>query len=158
MSSNSRAESGQLPTPLTTVVLVGFGQPDQDFLRALFDDFESPFVPHCRWAVQPEASISEALQALHGNRVPVVLCDRDQMPEIWKELLDQFAGWPAAPSLIVTSRLADDYLWSEALNLGAYDVLARPFNRAEVARSVALAQSHWLGKCASAPALARIAS
>jgi DNA-binding response OmpR family regulator len=32
--------------------------------------------------------------------------------------------------------LADDYLWSEALNLGAYDVLAKPFDVEEVVRTV----------------------
>jgi hypothetical protein len=31
---------------------------------------------------------------------------------------------PDPPVLIVTSRLADEYLWAEALNPGAYDVLA----------------------------------
>jgi len=48
-----------------------------------------------------------------------------------------------APPLIVTSRLADDRLWVEALNLGAYDVLAKPFDRQEVTRSIHLAWMHW---------------
>ena len=34
--------------------------------------------------------------------------------------------------LIVTSRLADASLWAEVLNLGGYDLLAKPFNRQEV--------------------------
>jgi CheY-like chemotaxis protein len=42
---------------------------------------------------------------------------------------------PDPPMLIVTSRLADDYLWAEALNLGAYDVLAKPFDASEVSSS-----------------------
>ena len=46
--------------------------------------------------------------------------------------------------LIVTSRLADDRLWAEALNLGAYDVLAKPFERMELVRSVSSAWLHWL--------------
>jgi hypothetical protein len=32
------------------------------------------------------------------------------------------------PLLVVTSRLADDRLWWEALNLGGYNVLAKPLN------------------------------
>jgi FixJ family two-component response regulator len=43
----------------------------------------------------------------------------------------------------VTSRLADEYLWAEALNLGAYDVLAKPFDTSEVMRVVASAWRHW---------------
>jgi DNA-binding NtrC family response regulator len=40
------------------------------------------------------------------------------------------------PNLIVTSRLADDELWAEVLNLGGYDVLAQPFDPQEVYRIV----------------------
>jgi FixJ family two-component response regulator len=53
---------------------------------------------------------------------------------------------PNAPSFIVTSRLADDRLWAEALNLGAYDVLAKPFERLELVRSVSSAWLHWYHK------------
>jgi FixJ family two-component response regulator len=45
--------------------------------------------------------------------------------------------------LIVTSRLADEHLWAEALNLGAYDVLAKPFDQEEVIRVLS---SAWLRK------------
>jgi hypothetical protein len=38
------------------------------------------------------------------------------------------------PSFIVTSRLADERLWVEALNVGAYDVLVKPFDVAELKR------------------------
>jgi len=50
---------------------------------------------------------------------------------------------PPAIDLIVTCRLADEYLWAEALNVGAYDVLAKPFDAAEVNRVVSLAWLHW---------------
>jgi hypothetical protein len=39
---------------------------------------------------------------------------------------------PHHPLLIVASRLADEYLWAEVLNLGGHDVLAKPFQGAEV--------------------------
>ena len=48
-----------------------------------------------------------------------------------------------APAVIVTSRLADNRLWAEALSLGAYDVLAKPFNPDEVLRTVSLAWRDW---------------
>ena len=50
---------------------------------------------------------------------------------------------PDPPVLIVTSRLADEYLWAEALNLGAYDVLAKPFDASEVIRVLYSAWRHW---------------
>ena len=50
---------------------------------------------------------------------------------------------PDPPLLIVTSRLADERLWAEALNLGAWDVLAKPFEADEVIRIVSIAGQHW---------------
>ena len=43
----------------------------------------------------------------------------------------------------MTSRLADERLWAEALNLGAWDVLAKPFDTNEVIRTVSIAGQHW---------------
>jgi DNA-binding response OmpR family regulator len=50
-----------------------------------------------------------------------------------------------SPLLIVVSRLADEHLWAEALNLGAYDVLAKPFDAMELSRTLT---SAWLRWCA----------
>jgi hypothetical protein len=36
--------------------------------------------------------------------------------------------------LVVASRLADERLWAEVLNLGGHDVLAMPFDAHEVRR------------------------
>ena len=126
-----------------TLLLVGFAGPDEDFLRRLFDDVECSMAPGCRWVVQPQADVASTMRALRAEPLPVVLCDRDSMPEAWKEMLAESVHLPEPPSLIVTSRLADDRLWAEALNLGAYDVLARPFDRAEVVRTVNLARLRW---------------
>jgi FixJ family two-component response regulator len=57
--------------------------------------------------------------------------------------MEHVNAMPNAPSLIVTSRLADDRLWAEALNLGAWDVLAKPFHVTEVIRSIRSAWQHW---------------
>jgi len=39
----------------------------------------------------------------------------------------------------VADRLADDALWAGVLNLGGYDVLAKPFNAKEVLHAVTAA-------------------
>jgi DNA-binding response OmpR family regulator len=58
-------------------------------------------------------------------------------------MLAHAGGMNDPPLLIVTSRLADDRLWTEALNLGAYDVIAKPFDRKEVDRVLNLAWARW---------------
>jgi CheY-like chemotaxis protein len=75
-----------------------------------------------------------------------VICERDLSPGTWIDMLKEGELLPNAPSFIVTSRLADDRLWAEALNLGAYDVLAKPFERLELVRSVSSAWLHWYHK------------
>jgi len=128
-----------------TVVMVGFAEKDRDYLQRLLNGAEGALGADFRWAVQTKGSVAAALSALRRDPVGVMLCDRDEFPDEWKELLSHFAYLSAPPCLIVTSRLADDILWAEALNLGAYDVLALPFDRDEVVRTVTLAHSHWQG-------------
>jgi DNA-binding response OmpR family regulator len=44
---------------------------------------------------------------------------------------------------IVTSRLADDALSAEVLNVGGYDLLLKPFRAEEVIRVVHAAATQW---------------
>jgi len=50
----------------------------------------------------------------------------------WKEILSRIVRMTRQPQLVVTSRLADAALWAEVLNLGGYDVLAKPLRDEEV--------------------------
>lgn len=45
--------------------------------------------------------------------------------------------------MIVASRLADERLWAEVLNVGGYDLLVKPFEKDEVAWVVGLAFDQW---------------
>ena len=53
-------------------------------------------------------------------------------PGTWKDLFTAMMQLPRAPLLIVASRLADERLWAEVLNLGGHDVLCKPFQTKEV--------------------------
>jgi hypothetical protein len=46
--------------------------------------------------------------------------------------------------LVVASQLADGSLWAVVLNLGGYDVLAEPFEAAEVNRTLDSALRNWM--------------
>jgi DNA-binding response OmpR family regulator len=85
------------------------------------------------WAIWPAQSAEEALEHLSRHTTPVVICESSLPDGDWKDLLDK------APRLIVTARDADEALWAEVLNLGGYDVLAQPFDEAEVCRVIASA-------------------
>ena len=85
-------------------------------------------------------------ETLHGSLAPlnnlqsgVVISDAELPDGDWKTALNQLASKAVPMPLIVASRLADDELWAEVLNLGGSDVLALPFDHGEVIRSVSLA-------------------
>lgn len=77
------------------------------------------------------------------EKIPIVICESNLLPGTWQDMLHCLRLLSDPPFLIVTSRLADGHLWAEALNLGAYDVLAKPFDKDEVVRIVSLAWQHW---------------
>jgi DNA-binding NtrC family response regulator len=86
-----------------------------------------------------------ALAMLRRRDIAVVLCERDLPPGSYRNVLEHINMRPNAPSMIVASRLADEQLWAEALNLGAWDVLATPYDGSELIRSVASGWRHWQG-------------
>lgn len=110
-------------------------------------DSDHEFLETCAAACECELARAVDLAGARGllsqREVSVVVCEHDLMPGNWRDLFEyvQEGAHPAA--LIVTSRLADDRLWAEALNLGAWDVLAKPFDRTEVCRSIERACQHW---------------
>lgn len=89
------------------------------------------------------SSVLSARHVLAKQHIGVVLCERVLGSRTWIDVLNLLFRLPNPPPLIVTSRLADDFLWAEALNRGAYDVLAKPFDRQELLRSVNLAWLRW---------------
>jgi len=126
------------------VLSVGLGHEDSSGLAAIFTRSEWPSCPASEWRLQITASIRSAVTALAKEGPHIVLCEKDLGKESWRDLLHQVRQLPDPPSLIVASRLADEYLWAEALNLGAYDVLAAPFDPAEVVRVLSSAWLHRL--------------
>ena len=91
------------------------------------------------WRTHRVRNCLEFLLHLQDSHPRVVVCERDLPDGSWRDVLEVTASLPGPPPVIVTSRLADEYLWAEVLNLGGYDVLAKPLDRQEVTRTLNLA-------------------
>ena len=98
---------------------------------------------HDQWKVYNALSLQSASAFLRTHAVPLVVCEYDLSPDRWTQLLGEIRLLSIPPVLIMTCRVADDSLWAEALNLGAYDVLAKPLDRTEVTRVLSSAWLHW---------------
>jgi DNA-binding NtrC family response regulator len=119
-----------------TVIAVLAEDQDRKALREIFT--------HFNWELRFAPSIEAGTQTLMKTSAGIFIVG-EELPErcSWRDALDSTEQMPRRPLLIVASRLADERLWAEALNVGAYDVLATPFQPPEVYRVVSFAWQTW---------------
>lgn len=122
-----------------TVLAVSAHEDDHAALRNIFS--------HSKWRLRSAQTWSEARASLIMDAASVIVCDHRLPDATWREVLNHLENLPDKPVLIVTSRTADDQLWGEVLNLGAYDLLLKPFDQQEVVRVVSLAWLNWKNAC-----------
>ena len=94
------------------------------------------------WTIQGAPSLREATTLLHRGP-SLILCEKDLPDGTWKDVFREARGLDNPPAFVVVSRLADERLWAEVLNLGGFDVLLKPFERSEVVRVMSMALRHW---------------
>jgi DNA-binding response OmpR family regulator len=137
MQAGAYGNLPEVPPADRTVCVLAVSPYEEDHacLRMIFS--------HSNWRIFRARDCHEAIQFASENRVAVVISERDLPDGNWKRLLELLSTLPAPPLLVVTARDADDSLWAEVLNLGAYDVLSKPLDRAEVTRIISLAWLHW---------------
>lgn len=134
------------PSEEAAVLVVSPIEEDRTSLRSILESSD--------WKVHEAKRVVEAMDILSERQVPLILCERELMVGDWKALLDAVQLLPRPPYVIVASRHADDRLWAEVLNLGGYDVLAIPFDAAEVARVVHFARLAWGRRNVASPVAA----
>jgi len=133
------------PAGIASVLSISPMEENHFVLRDILNLLDGSLDPHRTFLLKSCSRLSTALSALRDCPYEVVVCERDLQPGSWKDVLDQVTILPDPPALIVTSRLADERLWAEALNLGAFDVLAKPFDRVETMRVIGAAWRTWGG-------------
>jgi DNA-binding response OmpR family regulator len=97
----------------------------------------------CQCEAHAVRTCQQGLAILRERTVSIVICERDLPDGTWKDILQALETLSDHPFLIVTSRLADDHLWVEVLNLGGHDVLAKPLDHKEVVRAIESAWRNW---------------
>jgi DNA-binding response OmpR family regulator len=123
---------------LTTVHAVAILPSEEDRLRLkeIFRD--------SKWRLDVSECLDGARVLLSTSHIGVVVTDHHLPDGGWKHVLGEVERRSTkAPPVIVASRLADERLWAEVLNLCGYDVLATPFRASEVLWSVSSAWRHW---------------
>jgi DNA-binding NtrC family response regulator len=91
-------------------------------------------------------TVSEGVNTIRRSQraIAVVICEQRLPDGDWKLMLAELDKAAVRPSFVVSSRLADERLWAELLNLGAFDLLlGAPFYAEEVLR---VTESAWLAR------------
>jgi len=125
------------------VLSVSPAEEDHFYLQSILSNPQRTLYPDMLFSMTAKSTSSAAKGALKQGRISIVVCEYNLSPGSWMELLEFLDVMPAPPPLIVTSRVADERMWAEVLNLGGYDVLARPLNSEEVIRTITSAWSLW---------------
>lgn len=83
--------------------------------------------------IQPLHAVNPAdARDLAGlNRFVLIVLDLDSDPQ-WKVTVRALQQRAPRASLVVCSRLADEHLWIDALEAGAFDLACKPFCRREL--------------------------
>ncbi|HSB13835.1 MAG TPA: hypothetical protein VLE22_05215 [Bryobacteraceae bacterium] len=131
------------------VVLISPSETDSLPLRRLFG--------HSRSSVYWFSTCQAALAFLREHPVGVVISNTELPDGCWTDLLGALTGFIPPPNLIVSSRLADDRLWAQVLNLGGYDVLLTPFDPDEALRVSTSAWLAWRQKLSEVPPPRKVA-
>jgi CheY-like chemotaxis protein len=133
--------------PAIPVVALVLDDPDRELLTKIGrrDQLELRFTESCgqAWTLANQLGAS------------IIFCDRDLPGAEWRDLVQILASAPQRPSVILTSRVVDDYLRQEVIRNGGYDVLAKPLREEDVVRSVRLARSYWNSASKRAPPVRR---
>ena len=85
-------------------------------------------------AIDYAGSLRQARAQLRKNAYGVLLTEAALPDGSWLDALHLARECPHDLQVIVTDPHADARLWAEALNMGAYDLIAQPFYEPEVRR------------------------
>ena len=121
--------------PVVTALLVSPFASDHVAVQEVFS--------YLGWALNAAYNCAEAVAFMRQTSTPVVICERDLRDGYWKNVLQSSAGMLEPPRFLVASRVVDPKLLDEAREVGAYSVLASPFDSREIEVRVQLAWHSW---------------
>ncbi len=120
------------PIANPTILAVVSAREDRAWLASIF--------AHSNWKLRFARVLPDTQTELTKSPMGVVISETRLFDgHCWKDVLHEIQKMEDPPPLIVADRLADERLWSEVLNFGAHDLLAKPFDAREVLHAVTTA-------------------
>src|SRR5690348_5812655 len=126
--SRAPSSAGDSKPPLALLVVTA-SPADRASLRRIFETTS--------WEMLTADNLEQASTLLGARPIPIVLCDRDLPGVDWRQAVRRLADGQSR--VMLTSFVADDYLWDEVIRYGGYDVISKPFREDEVLHTVQFA-------------------
>lgn len=101
----------------------------------------SRLLPRAGIRIHHAAILEQAEFLLGVTRATVLLTEAEFLDGTWEEAIGMLRSHPEV-ALVVTSALADEGFWVDALERGAYDLIVQPFAGEEVQRILENAHLH----------------
>jgi DNA-binding NtrC family response regulator len=120
---------------MTNLLLASARDEDRPCLEGILDA--------TRWRVVAVNDVTEAAAEMKRGDFPVVLCDRDLASGNWPQSLRTLLAACKKVCVILISNVTDEYLWTEVVHNGGFDVLTRPFRKEQVTAMVEFAFNYW---------------
>lgn len=92
------------------------------------------------WKTTCASAVGECEEVFASQRIDLVFCDRGLADGTYRDILAMTCSKSPRVRLIVTSRLADWDEYLEALDNGAFDLIASPSQAADIIRVINQAQ------------------
>ncbi len=92
--------------------------------------------------VHQAATLAEAAELLRGTDAKVLVAETAFADGNWADALRLLAQEHHGAVLVVSAAHADDRLWAETINCGAYDLIPKPFYAPETCRILIGAYSY----------------
>jgi len=105
----------------------------------------STLVESAQIRIHRSPTLNDAKARLHATKSRVLLTDVSFQRGGWEDALRMAARRPVRTALVLVSRLADERLWIDALERGAYDLILQPFHADELRRILGNAHLHATG-------------
>jgi DNA-binding NtrC family response regulator len=117
------------------VVVISRNDDTRAALRRIFREID--------WSIRERRSVASFGESVPPAWSGLVLTDYTLGDGTWRDVAEAAEAHSPNTRVIVMSRVADDYMWAEVLNCGAFDLISQqPVDRAEVVRTAAAALRH----------------
>jgi DNA-binding response OmpR family regulator len=91
------------------------------------------------WDLKLARNVEQSLRILDEFKASLLIYDWSPEEDDWRLAVDRFAARRDPPCVLLASRIVDEYLWTELLTHGGFDVVPRSAGAEELVRRIRFA-------------------